>query len=221
MRNLQKGFTLVELAIVLMIIGLLIGGILKGQELIANARIISFVSQARSVSTALITFQDIYGALPGDITNPGTRLPNCTTAPCNTAGNGNALINWPETNTVILHLERSNLLGGLTFKPISIYPTTPLGGYFTLFTSSSSLPAEPAGHRIVYFGDPTWSLATDFLTASQSAKIDRKMDDGIPGTGSVRASEGYDEAEEPRACVIGNGYAESDNSSLCDVFIVL
>jgi prepilin-type N-terminal cleavage/methylation domain-containing protein len=75
--TLQKGFTLVELAIVMTIIGLLIGGILKGQELMQNARITSTVSQVKSYSAAVTTFKDMYQATPGDMLNAGTRLVGC------------------------------------------------------------------------------------------------------------------------------------------------
>jgi type II secretory pathway pseudopilin PulG len=84
---------LVELAIVLMIIGLLIGGILRGQELMENARVTSTIQQTKAYDGATTTFRDAYAALPGDIANPGTRLANCTAAPCNAAGNGDGLIN--------------------------------------------------------------------------------------------------------------------------------
>jgi prepilin-type N-terminal cleavage/methylation domain-containing protein len=75
--TLQKGFTLVELAIVMTIIGLLIGGILKGQELMQNARITSTVAQVKSYSAAVTTFKDMYQATPGDMANAGTRLVGC------------------------------------------------------------------------------------------------------------------------------------------------
>src|SRR5437016_3490712 len=84
----EVGFTLVELAIVMIIIGLLIAGVLKGQALIANARVTATVAQNKAVEAAVSTFRDTYAGLPGDIFNPATRLPNCAGAPCNTAGNG-------------------------------------------------------------------------------------------------------------------------------------
>lgn len=86
----QAGFTLVELAIVMTIIGLLIGGILKGQELMRNARLTATIAQARSYEAAITGFRDATGSLPGDLRNAGNRLPGCTTAcspPVATAGN--------------------------------------------------------------------------------------------------------------------------------------
>ncbi len=70
----QKGFTLVELAIVLTIIGLLIGGILKGQQLITNARVTAQMAQVQGVEAATTTFNDTYQGLPGDLTTATTRV---------------------------------------------------------------------------------------------------------------------------------------------------
>lgn len=66
---MRKGFTLVELAIVLVIVGLLAGGILVGQSLVKSAEIRSFITQINKYSTATITFRDQYQSLPGDLGN--------------------------------------------------------------------------------------------------------------------------------------------------------
>jgi len=87
----QKGFTLVELAIVMTIIGLLIGGILKGQELMQNARVTSTVAQVKSYEAALTSFRDEYQAYPGDLTSGSTRVKGCTTA-CDSANGGDNIV---------------------------------------------------------------------------------------------------------------------------------
>ena len=84
--NKQKGFTLVELAIVMTIIGLLIGGILKGQELMENARVTATIAQVKSYEAAATTFRDSFSALPGDMANAQQRIPNCGVAACNPVG---------------------------------------------------------------------------------------------------------------------------------------
>lgn len=65
-KSRQSGFTLVEIAIVLVIIGLLLGGVLKGQEMIENGRIKSVVADMNGVAAAFNTYLDRYKAIPGD-----------------------------------------------------------------------------------------------------------------------------------------------------------
>jgi len=88
---MQQGFTLVELAIVLMIIGLLIGGVLRGQELMQNARITSTIQQVKAYQGAMVSFHDTYGDLPGDLRKATDRLPGCNTDNSCKDGNGNSV----------------------------------------------------------------------------------------------------------------------------------
>ena len=63
----NAGFTLIELSIVLVIIGLIVGGVLVGQDLIKAAAIRATVSQIEKYNTAINTFKNKYGGLPGDL----------------------------------------------------------------------------------------------------------------------------------------------------------
>jgi prepilin-type N-terminal cleavage/methylation domain-containing protein len=141
--NAQKGFTLVELAIVMTIIGLLIGGILKGQELMENARVTATAAQIKAFEAATTSFKDMYQSAPGDMVGAGARLVGCPGAAgagCNplaanagdgiigaqnwstawglqgtaTKGNGGATAQADETYLFWNHLQLANLIGGVT-----------------------------------------------------------------------------------------------------------
>src|SRR5260221_6520958 len=84
----EAGFTLVEIAIVLVMIGLLLGGILKGQEMITQAKIKNIINDFNGVTVAVTSYQDRYRAIPGDDQNATTRW--TTQAPA--SGNGNGII---------------------------------------------------------------------------------------------------------------------------------
>ena len=83
------GFTLVELAIAMTIIGLLIGGVMKGTEMLNQARITATIRDYQEMSAATHAFRDRFGQMPGDMANAGQRLPGCTPENFCDFGNGN------------------------------------------------------------------------------------------------------------------------------------
>src|SRR5579871_4054175 len=86
MKGTRTGFTLVEIAIVLVIIGMLLGSILKGQEMVTQAKIKNVVSDFSGISAAYYSYQDRYRAIPGDDPNAATRWAGAT------AGDGNGTL---------------------------------------------------------------------------------------------------------------------------------
>ena len=88
----QAGFTLLEIAIVLIVTGLLLGGILKGQEMITQARIKNVVNDFNGITAAYFAYQDRYRAVPGDDTQAATRWANPSPPGGSKNGNGSGVI---------------------------------------------------------------------------------------------------------------------------------
>jgi prepilin-type N-terminal cleavage/methylation domain-containing protein len=200
----DKGFTLVELAISLMVIGLLIGGVLKGQELIENARITRTIKDINDFDTAIMIFRGTYNdALPGDFRHPN-RIPNCTSAPCNLAGNGDRIIysgNYQERLTIWWHLYNAGLISNIdTSKTtvtlnsaLTISPPSQFSGHYTPYHSSAaslgshtSTPEHPAVNLWFISDNNLGGSHTEFLSCQRISSIDQKMDDGKPMTGQVK-----------------------------------
>src|SRR5512141_722896 len=104
MKRQQSGFTLVEIAIVLVIIGLLLGGVLKGQELINSAKVKNLATDFRNVPVYVYGYQDKYHAIPGDDRDVVAHLATATFNPIvgTPAGSlGNGVINgaWNAVGT--------------------------------------------------------------------------------------------------------------------------
>jgi prepilin-type N-terminal cleavage/methylation domain-containing protein len=197
----QNGFTLVEISIVMIIIGVLIGGVFGGMKLIENMQVNSTVQMINSIESVAITFKDTYGRLPGDITNPSTRLPNCAVAPCATGGNGDrrldillapnaAITNANERFTFWHHLQAANLtnLGiknttDMTFGEGS--PETSLGIGLRMGFAGIS----PSSHNAYFTNTPSNIIAyapEDLMLNGQILQaIEGKMDDGKPQMGRI------------------------------------
>ncbi len=131
--KLTKGFTLVEIAIVLVIVGLLIGGVLKGQEMITNAKLKRIESDTAGIAAAMFTYQDRYLQLPGDDSAASGRFDTTATIQ---DGDGDGIIgtgnDWAtstatdEPAVFWTHLRAAGLVAG---NPAEITrPTNAYGG---------------------------------------------------------------------------------------------
>ena len=236
----QAGFTLVELAVVMIIIGLLIGGVLKGQELIANAQIASTVTQAKGIDAAVSTFRDTYNAFPGDMGNATTRIAGCagncansatTNSVLNVAPNA-AAANAGEGLQFWLHLSAADLISGVTLTGNAVFgeelPTAPIGGGFVAgYTQTGAIGGQTAtanprsGHYIVLRADAATaaSNASAILTPLQAARVDRKMDDGQPNVGTVVAIGTTGATNCASAGAAAGTYSETNAADSCSLAI--
>ena len=193
----QAGFTLVEIAIVLVIIGLLLGGVLKGQELIENSKTKAVVNDMKAIQAAYNGYIDRYKYLPGDETAATMNArgwSGTAGAPGGTAGNG-----------VLNNLVGTTFTGGAAGTEVSAFwrglrASGLLAGDPTS-VAAAALPRHAAGGLIGVTGDPAgvFGLTGTFVCASglstkQAAAIDSLIDGALPATnignniGSLRAT---------------------------------
>lgn len=157
MKRNQTGFTLIEIAIVLVIIGLLLGGVLKGQELINSARVKNLATDFKNIPVFIYGYQDKFKALPGDDTAAVTHV----SAPVADIGNGNGIIDglWKpalatdESAIFWEHVRLANLAPGSTTVSIAVgntyIPKNAVGGDIGITSAASSPITGLRGSYIV------------------------------------------------------------------------
>ena len=119
MNKTQSGFTLVEIAIVLVIIGLLLGGVLKGQELVNSAKVKNHVSDLKAVPLFVYGYQDKYKALPGDDANARNHLGTAALEPGGgTRGNGTIEGNYNSTAATDESVPSGSMCAWPTWRPV-------------------------------------------------------------------------------------------------------
>ncbi len=229
-----RAFTLVEMSIVLIIIGLIVAGIAKGQSMIHSAKVMSVVSFIEQKKVAIRTFEMKYDALPGDMNNAwdywGT---NCAANYWSCNGDGDFKIERSaESHQVWKHLYLAGLIdenltgvtGSQESEPGINIPESEIEGVgISLYQLLTYGITEPKNRFLLGRVHPTSSninIGAAFLPADAHS-IDKKMDDGVPTSGKVQGGIGKDLSGANSYCYDGVVYRLSVDELRCVMIIEL
>ena len=182
----QSGFTLVEIAIVLVIIGLLLGGIIKGQEMITQAKIKNIINDFNGITAAIASYQDRYRALPGDDRTAGTRWAGST------SGNGDGQFNLAAAAGVTPELY-NNTAGAATAEVSLFWEHMRLSGFVPGATAGavSRTPPNNAASGLIGVQTTGMGFTSNIVCSSNlpdkiAIAVDTQMDDQSSAGGQVR-----------------------------------
>jgi prepilin-type N-terminal cleavage/methylation domain-containing protein len=179
----QKGFTLIEIAVVLVIVGLLIGGIMKGQEMINSGKVKNLGQDLRNAGTYAMAFQDKYRALPGDDASVVAHVSGTAATTGGTTGNGRIEGNWnsevatEESFLFWQHVRLAGLANGTT-------NTTNLAQYIPRNANGGAIGVTSIAPITGWSGG--LFSCTAGVTGAVARQLDTMMDDGSTNTGSIR-----------------------------------
>ena len=193
MKHQQSGFTLVEIAIVLVIIGLLLGGVLKGQELINSAKAKSYAQDFRTIQAGLYGFQDRFKGIPGDLAGAATKITSATLASTPVAspvGNGNIGGFWDsatptdESCLAWQHMRLAGFLAGSTTVNCTtgdayVQINADGGRIGISSTMQMTLPTAMTG---------SYNICSTGVLGKIAKQLDTQLDDGNTATGSFRVA---------------------------------
>jgi type II secretory pathway pseudopilin PulG len=190
MRRNDSGFTLFESASVLLIMGLLLAGVVRGQEAINTAQARKLVEGFTTTRIALLSYQDRFRALPGDHGAVQSIFANASRAvsPAGAIGNGridgtwNSAISTDESYLFWQHVRLAGMVGGATdLSDTSFPPQSVLGTRLGISgTMQITQPTPMTG---------THNVCTDGVPGTLAKRVDVYLDDGNPQTGSVRIAD--------------------------------
>ena len=212
MKKQQAGFTLIELAIVLVIIGLLLGGVLKGQELINSAKVKNMATDFKNIPVYLYGYQDKFRSIPGDDKSAAAHVGAGATE----IGNGDGQLGgrWNDAPAVAseasmfwLHVRLGGLAQGATsLAAVDYYPKNADGGEIGFEAGRTTDPAI-AGLK------GTYVICSKGILGKYVKQLDITMDNGDPATGSMMATPIEDYALGADAATLTGATAVEDGTS--------
>ncbi len=239
----KGGFSLLELSIVLVIIGLITGGVVMGRSVIHQAALQGISKDIEQFDTALLLFVNKYNTLPGDMANATSYWAedsdSCSgysyagDGVCN--GDGNNNINFMDEMWFAWeHLSKANMIKGTydgELKPDRMRPgeNTPDsdldGAHFHMWNIDSNFASSKKVHVSLQGDHASTSTFTTILKGGLDAQdafyFDNKFDDGDPTIGKISANKGiFDPANSCRNSA--NQYAlDTSHAKTCRVFFEL
>ena len=212
MSNKYKGFTLIELSIVIVLIGLIVAGVVGGQSLVQQAKLRGLIADINKYEVAINAFKLEYGAAPGDFRR-------ASDFGLGTSGNGDRQLTdstaLPEALWFVVHLNRAGLIEGSYSHPgvlnahqigynkprVNYRDNVSFYIHYTGFGATVNVPTAnhswtPNGLYHDWYGNAmevgssnnstgTGKIWNGFLSVKDAQSIDSKIDDGEPGIGKL------------------------------------
>lgn len=201
LRKKLPGFSLIELSIVMIIVGIIMAGVFKGQDLIEAARLQSTVSEMNRIKMLILQYHDQFGYWPGNDHQASQRFGNGVQS-----GNGNGLIQDRESAEVWRHLHAAGLL------EMDCSPSPKIGGQLTV----KGNPDPNLSGNWIILSEQSGTLRP-ILTPKQAMTLKAKMDESDPQKGNLRVINGH--GTNGNACINGSAYNLQNTNQACCVMI--
>jgi prepilin-type N-terminal cleavage/methylation domain-containing protein len=220
----ESGFSLIEIAIALVVVGLLIGGVLKGRKLIENAKINKVASNIDMYRMAIHLFNETYGSLPGDFHLASKHIYHKLRDGKNDGIIGGHGLNPPDESANMWgHLAQAGLIGDMGQLPESGFarrgegiPEGKIGGVITIQHNPHE---EMSGHWLLLGRENGSRGDGALLTPHQARALSQKMDSPDPHAGLVRGHHGMDVT--PEDCIKDGQFNGENSHPACILYFQL
>lgn len=210
-RRPQAGFTLIEIAIVLVIIGLLLGGVLKGQELITNSKVRNAINDMNGISAAYNAYIDRYRRVPGDDGPAGTLTARGAAWAGIGAGNNNGVLavtaaqaftGGGEGDEFFRHLRAAGFItGNPADTGVNALPRNAFAGRIGVTNAANGMTAN--------------AVCLSQVPGKAAQQIDTQLDDGRPNNGRIHGYTGVVGQNTAPTAASPAAYTEDDVYTIC------